>query len=164
MKHGKIAIVGSGYVGSTTAYALMMRNIGSEILLTDIDEQRSSGEVHDLNDALGFTHLESIKTCNLTEAAQASIIIITAGAAQKPGETRIDLAARNYQIICGIIEEMKPIHPDALILVVTNPVDLMTLAVQETSGLPRHQDKADYVGGSCSSKVISLCSDLWLDS
>jgi L-lactate dehydrogenase len=139
MRHNKIAIIGSGYVGSTIAYALMMRNVGSEILLTDIDEQRSAGEVHDLNDALGFSHLESIKTATLQEAAQASIIIVTAGAAQKPGETRIDLAAKNYEIVRHIIEQMQPINPNAIMLMVTNPVDLMTLATQEFSGLPRNQ-------------------------
>ena len=139
MKHSKIAVIGAGSVGSTTAYALLLSNVTGEVLLVDIDEKRCKGEVLDLSDALPFCEASKVKTGTPREAGQADIIVITAGLAQQPGQTRIDLAEKNAQIICEIVGSLEPINPHAIILIVSNPVDVMTLCAQRFSGLPRNQ-------------------------
>ena len=138
-KHTKIAIIGAGMVGACAAYSLILKNICSEILVVDLDEKHLDAEVMDLNDSLSFSDVSVIKSGSLKEAADADIIVITAGVSQKPGETRIDLLARNRKVFDDIFKELKPINDAAIILVVSNPVDLMTLYAQEVSGLPRHQ-------------------------
>jgi len=139
MKHSKIAIIGAGSVGSTTAYALVLKNIAAEIILVDIDEIRCHGEILDLSDALAFDGASKISSGTAADAAQADIIIIAAGKAQKPGETRLDLLHTNQKIITDIFTTIKPINPAAIIIMVTNPVDLLTTLAQSLSGLPRNQ-------------------------
>lgn len=126
-------------VGATTAYALMLNDIAAELILVDVNVERAEGEVHDLSDALPFSAVSKIRTGTFPEAGQADIIVITAGAGQKPGETRIDLFKRNKVIFESILKQMAPIQKEANILVVSNPVDLMTQITQELSGLPRSQ-------------------------
>lgn len=135
----KIAIIGAGVVGATTAYTLMMRNIASEIILVDINDIKCKGEVYDLTDALSFTSTSIVKQGSLKEAGQCDIAIITAGIPQKPGQTRLELLNTNYKIIQDIIKGMQPINPKAITIVVTNPVDILTHAVQKISGLPKNQ-------------------------
>jgi L-lactate dehydrogenase len=139
MKHSKIAIIGAGSVGTTTAYALMLKNIAAEIIMVDIDETRCKGEILDLSDVLSFCGSSSVRTGSAQEAGQADIIIIAAGKKQKPGESRIDLIDTNKKIIASIMGTIKPISPHAVIIMVTNPVDILTLCAQEYSGLPRNQ-------------------------
>ena len=139
MRHSTIAIIGAGNVGTTSAYALMLKNLAPEILLVDIEKGKCSGEVCDLSDALPFSQSFAVKQASLKQAGQADIIVITAGVAQKPGETRIDLLKTNAAIIGDIVEGMKPIQPHAIILVVSNPVDILTLVVKTLSGLPQQQ-------------------------
>lgn len=136
MKHSKIAIIGAGSVGSTTAYALLLKNIAAEIILVDIDESRCHGEILDLSDACTAS---KIRSGNAQDAAQADIIIIAAGKAQKPGETRLQLLEINKKIITDIFTTIKPINPAAIIIMVTNPVDPLTALAQSISGLPHHQ-------------------------
>ncbi len=139
MKHHKIAIIGAGAVGVTTAYALMLRNIGAEIILSDINESRLEGELMDLADALTFSDVAKISAGNIEQCREASIIIITAGVAQKPGETRLELVTRNAQVIQSIMQKLTPIREDAIILIASNPVDVITMLVQQICKLPKTQ-------------------------
>ena len=122
----KIAIIGTGAVGATTAYACLMRNITAEIMLVDVDEIDCRGEVLDLSDALSFSPTSKVAQGNLKQAGSADIIIITAGKAQKEGQTRADLLKTNQQIIKQVINDLAPINKNAIIIMVTNPVDTLT--------------------------------------
>lgn len=137
--HARIAIVGAGCVGSTTAYAILLRNIASEILLVDVNAQRCRGEVLDLSDAIPASSTARIIQGSFKDAALADIIVITAGARRKPGQSRLDLIKTNQSIITSIINQMVPINPKAVIIMVSNPVDLMTYWAQKVSGLPASQ-------------------------
>lgn len=139
MRHSKIAIIGAGNVGATCAYALILKSIASEILLVDINEDRCEGEVRDLSDALPFSQCSQVKRVSFKEAGQADIIVITAGASQKLGQTRLDLLDTNKKIIESIIKEMSPIQSRAVLLMVTNPVDVLAMHAQKVSELPHHQ-------------------------
>lgn len=136
MKHTKIAIIGVGAVGASTAYALVLRNIPAEILLIDVDTDRTEGEAMDLADALSFSDASIIRKANLLEARTASIIIITAGSAQKDGETRIDLLNKNRDIVQSIFSELGNLPDDCIIVMATNPADLMALTALRCSNLP----------------------------
>ena len=139
MKHTKITIIGAGSVGSTTAYALMLRNIAAEIILIDIDKDRCKGEALDLSDALAFSETSKITYSHQVSSQQSDIIIISAGAPQMLGQSRIELMETNGKIVTTIIEDLKPINKNTIIIVVTNPVDIMTLYVQQIAGLPQGQ-------------------------
>ncbi|HLW72530.1 MAG TPA: L-lactate dehydrogenase [Candidatus Babeliales bacterium] len=139
MKHSKIAIIGAGSVGSTAAYALLLKNIAAEIILIDIDEIRCQGEILDLSDALSFDGTSRIRAGTAQDAAKANIIIIAAGKAQNPDETRQKLFSANKAIISNIFTSIKPINPQAIIIMVTNPLDSLTSLAQSLSGLPRNQ-------------------------
>ncbi len=139
MKHSKIAIIGAGSVGSTTAYALLLKGIAAEIILIDIDEVRCRGEILDLSDSLAFDGASKIRSGTAQDAAQADIIIIAAGKAQEPGQTRLDLLATNKKIITDVFTSIKPINEAAIIIMVTNPLDALTELAQSISGLPRNQ-------------------------
>ncbi len=139
MKHGKIAIIGAGTVGSATAYALLLRDIPADIILIDRNDTKCEGEVEDLADALTLSLSHSITRGFLADAASADIIIVTAGIAQACGQSRLDLLDTNAQIVSDIFKNMKPLNPDAIIIVVTNPVDSMTQLVAQLSGLPKNQ-------------------------
>ena len=139
MKPTKISIIGSGSVGTTIAYALLLKNIVAEILLVDVDETRCRGEVLDLSDVLPFCG-PSLIHCGSTDDVQTSeIIIIAAGKRQQAGQERIALLKENKKIIESIICSIQPLRKDAIIIVVTNPVDLITRYAQELSNLPTSQ-------------------------
>jgi L-lactate dehydrogenase len=139
MKHSKIAIIGAGTVGSTIAYTLLLKTITAEIILVDIDQTRCHGEILDLSDAMFFNGTSSIYAGTPQDAAQADIIIIAAGKAQNPGESRQDLFTSNATIISNIFTSITPINPEAIIIMVTNPLDPLTALAQKLSGLPTHQ-------------------------
>ena len=139
MKHSKIAVIGAGTVGSTTAYALLLKKITAEIILVDINETRCHGEILDLSDAIAFDGTSKIKSGTHADAAQADIIIIAAGKPQDQGETRSDLLAVNTKIITDIFNAIKPINQATIIIMVTNPLDALTALAQSISGLPRNQ-------------------------
>lgn len=133
----KIAIVGAGAVGSTTAYALMLRNLAAEIILIDVNEKKEEGEVMDLDDALSLVETGNIKEGKFPDAADADIIVITAGIAQKPGESRLNLVKKNKDICQSIFKAIGKIKPTGIVMVVSNPVDIITYWAQELSGLDR---------------------------
>lgn len=139
MKPSKIAIIGAGSVGSTTAYAILVKNIAAEIVLIDIDQVRCSGEVLDLSDALSFHRSSDIRIGSANDAKDADIIVIAAGIAQKPDQPRTELVQKNREIITSIMKSITPLNPDAIIVMVTNPVDVMTLHAQSLANIPRNQ-------------------------
>lgn len=133
-----IAIIGAGSVGAAIAHSLLLRRVVGDILLVDIDQERCRAQVLDLSDASYLSHVR-VKQGSYAEASQADIIIITAGAKQNPGETRLDLIDRNHKILKSILESMAPLRADAILLLVANPVDALTHFAQQLSGLPRNQ-------------------------
>ena len=132
----KIAIIGAGYVGSTIAYAVMNRGFASRISLIDIDEQKAEGEAMDLNHGAAFVKPIKVTSGGYEECADADVVVITAGANQKPGQTRLDLVNENTEIFKEIVPRIKDQGDDPIILVVTNPVDILTYVADEISGFP----------------------------
>ena len=135
----KIAVIGAGAVGSATAYTLMLKNLSSQVVLIDVNEEKEKGEVLDIADGLCFTETGCVKGANFKDAADADIIILTAGAAQKSGETRLDLVNKNKAIATSIFKSIGKIKPTAIVIVVANPVDIITHLAQKLSGLPLSQ-------------------------
>ena len=136
METNKVSIIGAGQVGSAIAFALMEENLASEIVLVDIDEKRAAGEAMDI--AHGASLVSGSKvTFGKMEATQWSdILIVTAGAAQKENESRIDLLERNAEIFKNLIPQLCGLSPNSLLLIVTNPVDIMTTIAQRLSKFP----------------------------
>jgi len=136
VKPTKISIIGAGNVGSSIAYALILKNIPATIKLIDIDEKRCRGEILDLSDALAFCGSSNISSGTPKDAQESDIIIIAAGRNQKPGEDRIQLYNNNKKVITKIMETIRPVKNDGIIIMVTNPLDLLTFEVQKLSNLP----------------------------
>lgn len=128
----KVVIIGAGYVGSTTAYTLMQSGLVSEIALIDIDVKKAEGEVMDLNHCLAFTKPITIKVGTYEDCSDADLIIMTAGPSIQPGGTRLDLAKQNSQIMTSIMKEIVKYTRESLILVATNPVDILTQVAVES--------------------------------
>jgi len=135
----KIAVIGAGAVGSTIAYTLMVKNLIAEILLIDINKEKEEGEVLDIDDCLSFSETSTVKIGNYKDASDADIIILTAGVAQKVGESRLDLVTKNKTIAASILKEIGEIKSSCVFIVVSNPVDIITYLVQENSNLPKNQ-------------------------
>ena len=132
-----ITIVGIGRVGATLAYTLVIKNLVSNLFLIDINLERCEGEVLDIADTLAFSETAHIKQVGYAEARNSDIIIIAAGFAQSgPEETRLELFAKNQAIVSSIMQQLEPLNPHAIVIVVTNPVDLMTYVAQQHSTLP----------------------------
>lgn len=122
----KIGIVGSGFVGATAAYALVMRGVGSEIILIDQDEKRAKAEADDIFHAVPFANSLNVRAGRYHDLAGASVVIMAAGVNQKPGETRMQLLERNAGVFHAVIPNIIDNAPDAILVVATNPVDVMT--------------------------------------
>jgi L-lactate dehydrogenase len=136
----KVTIVGAGAVGAAIAYAAQIRGVCQELALFDLNAQKVNAEVLDLNHGMQFTPMARIIGGDDLEVARGSdIIVITAGAKQKPGQTRLDLAAANVAMCKTLVPSLVELAPDTLILVVTNPVDVVTLAALKYSGLPANR-------------------------
>lgn len=135
----KIAIVGVGNVGATFAYALLGSGLASQIVLIDANQARAEGEAMDLNHAVPLTHSTSIRAGTYAECAGAAIVVITAGTAQKPGETRLDLVKRNYAIFQTIIPQIVQANPDGILLIAANPLDVLSYAAMKLSGFPANR-------------------------
>lgn len=132
----KISIVGAGNVGATLAYSLMLKNIASEIKLIDVNEDKEKGEVMDIGDSMCFVETGCLRGANFKDASESDIVIITAGAAQKPGETRLMLAEKNKKILKSIIKGIGKFKKDAILIIIANPVDVLTYHAQKWSKLP----------------------------
>lgn len=138
-RNSRVVIIGAGFVGSTFAYSLMINGVVSEIVMIDVNQERLEGEVMDLNHGISFVRPVLVRAGSFADCAAADIIVITAGASQKPGETRIDLLARNAAIFKNIIEQIKAVGSHAILLIATNPVDIMTYITHQLSGFPSHR-------------------------
>jgi L-lactate dehydrogenase len=132
----RIAIVGAGRVGSTFAYALLLNGLVSEIVLVDADARRAEGEAMDLNHAVPFASPTRIWSGTLDEVAGSAVVVLAAGVGQQPGETRLDLVRRNVAVFREIVPRVARANPDGLVLVATNPVDILSYATWRLSGLP----------------------------
>ncbi len=135
----KCAIIGCGNVGATTAFALAESSLFSELVLIDINKKRAEGEADDINHALPFISPMDIYAGDYSDLSDANIIIITAGVSQKPNETRIDLARSNARVFQSIVKNISIYNSSAIILVVTNPVDVLTYVTLMISGFPRNR-------------------------
>ena len=132
----KVAVVGCGFVGSSSAFALMQSGLFSEMVLIDVDTKRAEGEALDIVHGVPFASPMKIYAGTYADAADAAIIVVTAGAAQKPGETRLDLVNKNVGIFKSIIPQIRESGFKGILLVVANPVDVLTYAAIRMSGLP----------------------------
>lgn len=132
----KIILIGDGAVGSTYAYAITLEGIGRELGIIDINKNKTEGDAMDLSDALSFTSPKKIYAADYSDCADAKLVVIAGGAAQKPGETRLDLVDKNLRIFYDIITSVVASGFDGIILVATNPVDVLTYASWRFSGLP----------------------------
>ena len=135
----KITIIGAGSVGSTIAYTLSSQDIASEIVLIDINKQKAEGEVLDIIQGTCFRDPISIIAGEYEDAKDSDIVIITSGIARKPGQTRLELTQTNVNILKSITPEIVKAAPNALYLIVSNPVDIMTYVFTKISGLPENQ-------------------------
>lgn len=132
----KAAIVGCGFVGSSTAFALMQSGLFSEMVLVDVNRARAEGEALDISHGMPFASPCKIYAGTYDDAADAAIIVITAGANQQPGETRLDLVHKNVAIFKSIVPEIAKRDYQGILLVVSNPVDVLTYVTLKLSGLP----------------------------
>jgi len=122
----RIGVVGTGLVGATAAYAIVMRGIGSELVLVDVNQARAQAEADDILHAVPFAHPIRVTAGNYPELAGSKVVIITAGVSQKPGESRLQLLERNAAIFKSVIPEVIKYAGEAILVVATNPVDIMT--------------------------------------
>lgn len=134
MNLSKVGIIGCGFVGATIAYTLMQSSIFREMVLIDVDKEKAVGEAMDLNHGIPFASPISIYAGEYSDLKDAGIIIITAGAGQKPGETRLDLVNKNVAIFKSIVPSITKHVSDAILLVVSNPVDILTWVTLKLSG------------------------------
>lgn len=140
MKKGKVVLVGTGFVGMSMAYTMLNRGGVNELVLIDIDKDKTIGEEMDLNHGMAFAPQKmTIKAGDYDECKDAQVVVITAGIAQKPGQTRLELAETNTKIIKGITQNIMASGFNGVIIVASNPVDLMTYVVAKVSGLPSNQ-------------------------
>ena len=135
----KITIIGAGSVGSTIAYNLSNNDIASEIVLIDINKEKVEGEVMDIVQGTSFRNPISIVAGDYEDAKDSDIVIITSGIARKPGQTRIELTQTNVNILKSITPQIVKEAPNALYIIVSNPVDIMTYVFTKISGLPENQ-------------------------
>ncbi len=122
----KIGIVGSGAVGATTAYALVMRGIGREVVLVDKNQVRAQAEADDILHAVPFAHPLHVRAGDYPDLAGCHVVVITAGVGQRPGETRLQLLERNAAVFREVVPSILQYAPNTVLLVATNPVDIMT--------------------------------------
>ena len=135
----KVVVIGAGSVGTTYLYALMHTGLAGEIVLIDIDQRRVEGEIMDLSHGLPFIPPVIVRSGNYSDCADANLIVITAGAKQAPGQSRTELIRQNANIVSSIIEQIKNLDTNAVLIMVTNPVDALTQLALESLGWPRQR-------------------------
>jgi L-lactate dehydrogenase len=136
----RVALIGTGFVGSSYAFALLNQGGTEELVLIDINKQKAEGDAMDLNHGLPFAPSRTkIWFGDYSDCKDADLVVLTAGANQKPGETRLDLVEKNTAIFKGIVNEIMASGFDGIILVATNPVDILTYVVWKFSGLPKER-------------------------
>lgn len=140
MAVNKITVIGAGSVGSTTAFALALKNIANEIVIIDINEDKALGEAMDIHQGTPlFSEPVNVYAGDYKSAVGSDIVVITSGVARKPGQTRIDLAQTNVNIIKQITPQIVRSCPDATYVIVANPVDILTYVFSKVSGIPQNR-------------------------
>ena len=135
----KITIIGAGSVGATTAFALLTRGVASEVVLIDVNTEKALGEALDIKQATPFIDNCDIYAGSYADAVDSDVVIITSGIGRKPGQSRLELVQTNVGIIKSISSEITKVAPNAIYLLVANPVDLLTYAFLKYTGLPKNQ-------------------------
>ena len=135
----KVAVIGTGFVGSSSAFALMESGLFTEMVLIDADKNRAEGEALDIAHGLPFARPMKITAGDYDDIVDAAIIVVTAGAGQKPGETRLDLVKKNVAIFQSIIPEIAQRKCEGILLIVANPVDILTQVAVKLSGFPENR-------------------------
>ncbi|HEY5586446.1 MAG TPA: L-lactate dehydrogenase [Ruminiclostridium sp.] len=132
----KVAVIGAGFVGASAAYAMSINNLVTELVLIDVNKEKAYGEALDISDGLSFCGNMAVYSGGYSDVKNCDVIVITAGAARKPGETRLDLAKKNTSIMKSIVTEVMKYYNHGVILSVSNPVDVLAYMTQKWSGLP----------------------------
>lgn len=135
----KITVIGSGNVGSTIAYTLTIMGIASEIVMIDVNEEKSLGEALDIRQGVSFCSPATVYAGSYEDAKDSDIVVITSGMARKPGQSRLDLAQANVDIIKSIADKIVPVAPNATYVIVSNPVDVLTYVFLKHTGLPQER-------------------------
>lgn len=135
----KITVIGSGNVGSTIAYTLTIMGIASEIVMIDVNEEKSLGEALDIRQGVPFCNPATVYAGTYADAADSDIVVITSGMARKVGQSRLDLAQTNVDIIKSIADKIVPVAPEATYVIVSNPVDVLTYVFLKHTGLPQER-------------------------
>ncbi len=135
----KVILVGDGAVGSSYAFALVNQGIAQELGIVDIFKEKTEGDAMDLSHALAFTAPKKIYSADYSDAADADLVVLTSGAPQKPGETRLDLVEKNLRITKSVVTAIMASGFNGVFLVAANPVDILTYATWKFSGLPRNR-------------------------
>lgn len=135
----KITVIGSGNVGSTIAYTLTIMGLATEIIMIDLNEEKSLGEALDIRQGVPFCNPASIYAGTYADAAGSDIVVITSGMARKAGQSRLDLAQNNIDIIKSIADKIVPVAPEATYVIVSNPVDILTYVFLKHTGLPQER-------------------------
>jgi L-lactate dehydrogenase len=133
-RSGKVGLVGAGMVGTSFAYALIQRSLANELVLVDSDPARAEGEAMDLNHGIPFAHPITIYAGDYADLAGADLVVIAAGANQKPGETRLDLLAKNAAIFRAIVPQILSANDNCVIVIATNPVDILSYISAQIAG------------------------------
>ena len=137
--HQKVVLVGDGAVGSSYAYSMMNQGLAEEFVIVDVIKDRTAGDALDLEDAQVFTAPKKVYSGDYSDCSDADIVVITAGAPQKPGETRLDLVNKNLKILSSIVKPVVDSGFDGIFVVAANPVDILTYATWKFSGFPKEK-------------------------
>ena len=132
----KCGVIGVGFVGATSAFTLSTSGLFSEVVLVDMNRKKAEGEAADINHGISFAKPCFVRAGDYGDLAECGLVVIAAGANQKPGETRIELLGRNRVIMSSIIEHLMAVNQSAVLLIVSNPVDVLTCLAQQLSGFP----------------------------
>ncbi|WP_125547081.1 MULTISPECIES: L-lactate dehydrogenase [Levilactobacillus] len=137
--HQKVVLVGDGAVGSSYAYSMMNQGLAEEFVIVDVIKDRTEGDALDLEDAQVFTAPKKVYSGDYSDCGDADVVVITAGAPQKPGETRLDLVNKNLKILSSIVKPVVDSGFDGIFVVAANPVDILTYATWKFSGFPKEK-------------------------
>ena len=139
-RSSKVSVIGAGAVGASMAYAMLIRESAREVVLYDVNEAKATAEVLDLAHGTQFTGASSISGgADISQTANSDVIVITAGAKQSPGQTRLELAGVNFSILKSLLPDLLKHSPEAIIVLVTNPCDVLATAAQRLTGLPANR-------------------------
>jgi L-lactate dehydrogenase len=136
VSRGRVCVVGCGHVGTTSAYALMLGGAAREVVLLDVDARRAEGEAMDLEQAAALARPVEVRAGSWEEAARSAVVVIAAGVGGRPGESRLDLLGRNVVVIRDVMQNLLSRNFGGIVLMTTNPVDVLSQFAQEFSGLP----------------------------